>query len=245
MMKEAEAVFERIVKEFGGMSSQGDRLGKAAFTELQGCQGRARTRSATCASASPHRRSPARTSMASRSNSATTGARWSSSLSGQPGAARAWTMNESERSLVKRMQGKPFALLGVNGDEDRDKLKEWMKKEDITWRSWWDGGGNANTPGPISRQFNVHGWPTLYILDHRGVIRHKFLGFPGTSEVGRGNQHPCRGRGERWRRQYTPPTRKLKKSTLVRSAGFGSTWDCSLALTAHGLLGHRWRILAK
>ena len=64
-------------------------------------------------------------------------------------------MNAYERSLVKRMQGKPFALLGVNGDEDKDKLKEWMKKEEITWRSWWDGGGSATRQGPISRQFNI------------------------------------------------------------------------------------------
>jgi len=26
---------------------------------------------------------------------------------------------------------------------------------------------------------NVHGWPTLYVVDHRGVIRHKWVGFPG------------------------------------------------------------------
>jgi hypothetical protein len=25
----------------------------------------------------------------------------------------------------------------------------------------------------------VHGWPTLYVVDHRGVIRHKWVGFPG------------------------------------------------------------------
>ena len=55
-------------------------------------------------------------------------------------------------------------------------MKEVLKKEKITWRSWWDGG---DTNGPIANQFNVQGWPTLYILDHQGVIRHKYLGFPG------------------------------------------------------------------
>jgi hypothetical protein len=43
-----------------------------------------------------------------------------------------------------------------------------MKKENITWRSWWDGG---NTDGPIQRQWNIRGWPTTYVLDHKGVIR--------------------------------------------------------------------------
>lgn len=85
-------------------------------------------------------------------------------------------MYPHERSLVKTMEGKPFVLLGVNSDRDKDKLRERMKEEQISWRSWWDGG---NTGGPIASQFNVHGWPTLYILDHRGIIRHRYVGFPG------------------------------------------------------------------
>jgi hypothetical protein len=77
-----------------------------------------------------------------------------------------------ERSLVKRLESKPFALVGVNSDADRQKLKEIMKKERITWRSFWDGGG---TEGPVSTQWNVHGWPTVYVLDQRGIIRAKQL----------------------------------------------------------------------
>ena len=88
-----------------------------------------------------------------------------------------------ERAIVARMQDRPFALLGVNGDGDKDKLRALIQKEDITWRSWWDGGGSANTPGPIARQFNVHTWPTFYLIDHRGVIRHKFIGTPGAGKL--------------------------------------------------------------
>jgi hypothetical protein len=87
-----------------------------------------------------------------------------------------------ERSLVEKMQGKPFVLLGVNGDGDKNKLHELMKRENITWRSWCDGGGSANTPGPIARQFHVRGWPTVYVIDHRGVIRHKMLGDPASKK---------------------------------------------------------------
>src|ERR1700752_1295969 len=85
-------------------------------------------------------------------------------------------MYPHERSLVKRMEGKPFVLLGVNSDGDKDKLHKRMEEEQITWRSWWDGG---DTNGPIANQFNVQGWPTLYIVDHQGIIRHKYVGFPG------------------------------------------------------------------
>lgn len=78
-------------------------------------------------------------------------------------------MYPHERSLVKRMENKPFALLGINSDP-KERLREVMKKENITWRSWWDGG---DTSGPIARAWNVSGWPTIYILDHKGVIRFK------------------------------------------------------------------------
>src|SRR5258708_33238422 len=79
-----------------------------------------------------------------------------------------------ERSLVKRLEGKPFVLLGVNSDESRKELKAVMKKEKITWRSFWNGG----TMGPISREWGISGWPTLVIIDAKGVIRHKFVGSP-------------------------------------------------------------------
>ena len=49
-------------------------------------------------------------------------------------------------------------------------MKEVLKKEKITWRSWWDGGG---TSGPIASKWNVHSWPTIYVLDGKGVIRYK------------------------------------------------------------------------
>jgi hypothetical protein len=86
-------------------------------------------------------------------------------------------MYPHERSLVKDMEGKPFALLGINSDTDKEKLKKAMEEEHITWRSWWNGP--EGTGGPISTKWNVSGWPTLYILDHKGVIRHKYLGSPG------------------------------------------------------------------
>ena len=79
-------------------------------------------------------------------------------------------MYPHERSLVKRLAGEPFALLGINSDRDRDVLKNVMEKQDITWRSFWNGG---STSGPISTKWDVHSWPTIDVLDHNGVIRYK------------------------------------------------------------------------
>jgi hypothetical protein len=80
-------------------------------------------------------------------------------------------MYPHERSLVKRLEDKPFALIGVNSDTDKAELKKAMEKEHITWRSFWNGP--MGTGGPISKAWNVHGWPTIYVLDEKGVIRFK------------------------------------------------------------------------
>ena len=79
-------------------------------------------------------------------------------------------MYPHERSLVKRLKDRPFVLLGVNSDRDKEALKEVLKKEDITWRSFWNGG---STQGPISDAWKVRGWPTIYVLDEHGVIRYR------------------------------------------------------------------------
>jgi thiol-disulfide isomerase/thioredoxin len=75
-----------------------------------------------------------------------------------------------ERSLVERLKGKPFALLGIDGDADRQKALKAIAKERMNWPSWWD---QRDGDGPIATAWNVRGWPTLYILDHNGVIRYK------------------------------------------------------------------------
>ena len=78
-------------------------------------------------------------------------------------------MYPHERSLVKRLDGKPFALLGINSDDQREELKRVIHTEHLSWRSWWDGGG---TDGPIETAYNISRWPTIYVLDQQGVIRY-------------------------------------------------------------------------
>ncbi len=85
-------------------------------------------------------------------------------------------MYPHERSLVERLKDKPFVIIGVNSDKDREALKPVLKEQNITWRSFWNGG---STGGPISTAWGVQGWPTLYLIDHEGVIRHKWAGSPG------------------------------------------------------------------
>ncbi|HVC92940.1 MAG TPA: TlpA disulfide reductase family protein [Pirellulales bacterium] len=71
------------------------------------------------------------------------------------------------RSLVKKFEGKPFAVVGVNSDANRETIKDVIAIENITWRSFWDEGAQR---GPIHSQWNINGWPTMYLIDHKGTI---------------------------------------------------------------------------
>jgi hypothetical protein len=77
-----------------------------------------------------------------------------------------------ERSLVEQLKNEPFAIVGVDSDTEPDKLREALQKENLTWRSFFDGGG---TNGPIATAWNISGWPTIYVLDASGRIRFKDL----------------------------------------------------------------------
>ncbi|WP_165246554.1 TlpA family protein disulfide reductase [Paludisphaera soli] len=74
-----------------------------------------------------------------------------------------------ERELVARMKGRPFAFIGVDADrpEDREKALQTTRDEKMDWPSLWDGGFD----GPIQARYNVDHYPTVYVLDARGVIR--------------------------------------------------------------------------
>lgn len=76
-----------------------------------------------------------------------------------------------EREMTERLAGKPFTIVGINGDDKREKAAEVMAKEKMTWPSFWNGAGGPD--GPISKAWNVRGWPTVYVLDAKGVIRFK------------------------------------------------------------------------
>jgi hypothetical protein len=83
-------------------------------------------------------------------------------------------MYPHERSLVEQWKDAPFAIVGVNSDTDLTKLRPRLAEERITWRSFWNGPDG--TKGSIAKAWHVTAWPTVYVIDHEGVIRHKSHG---------------------------------------------------------------------
>jgi peroxiredoxin len=81
-------------------------------------------------------------------------------------------MYAHERKLTEDYRERPFVILGVNTDSP-DTLRELCNDKKVTWRCWSDG-----REGPIAREWQVDGLPTLYLLDQEGVIRQTFTGRP-------------------------------------------------------------------
>jgi peroxiredoxin len=79
-----------------------------------------------------------------------------------------------EIELVTAMKDKPFALIGVNGDETLEAAQKCVKANDINFRSFFNGGAKRDK-GMITAAWNVRAWPTVYVLDAQGTIRYKHL----------------------------------------------------------------------
>jgi thiol-disulfide isomerase/thioredoxin len=75
-----------------------------------------------------------------------------------------------EREMVEKFKAKPFALISVSADEDKKELEDFLAKESMPWTHWWEGADAA-----LLKQWNVRYFPTVYVIDPKGVIRFKNL----------------------------------------------------------------------
>jgi hypothetical protein len=61
---------------------------------------------------------------------------------------------------------------------DAKKLKAVMDKEKLNWRSFPAGD-------TLAARWNNPGTPLYYVIDPKGVIRHKWFGSPGEKAIDR------------------------------------------------------------
>jgi thiol-disulfide isomerase/thioredoxin len=79
-----------------------------------------------------------------------------------------------ERDMFDKLSKKHFVLLSVNVDDKKDTLVEFLDSEKMPWLHWWEG-----PRGPIAKMFKVQAYPTLYLIDAKGIVRKKWIGSPG------------------------------------------------------------------
>lgn len=83
-----------------------------------------------------------------------------------------------EKALLEKHRNAPFAVVGVNSD-DSETLRAAIARETFPFR-WFSDGSRA---GPISLDWNVETWPTLYVLDVEGTICFKQTGASDTGSL--------------------------------------------------------------
>ena len=81
---------------------------------------------------------------------------------------------------MQRYAGQPFALVGVSADESAELIRQHQQKWGLTWPSIWDGPGGA-----IATAWKVDRYPTVVLLDQKGVIRWRYAGLPAEGEAER------------------------------------------------------------
>jgi thiol-disulfide isomerase/thioredoxin len=72
-----------------------------------------------------------------------------------------------EREMVGKLKDKPFVLVSISADDTKEALTKFLEKESMPWSHWWNGRQG------ITEDWNVKYFPTIYVLDAKGVIRFK------------------------------------------------------------------------
>jgi len=78
-----------------------------------------------------------------------------------------------EREMVKKFKEKPFVLLSASVDDEKQTLTAFLEKEPMPWSHWWIGQESE-----LLQVFRIQAFPTLYLIDAKGVIRKKWVGAP-------------------------------------------------------------------
>jgi peroxiredoxin len=84
-------------------------------------------------------------------------------------------LHPQQRSLAKKLAARRFALVDVNCDVLLERRRKIIAKENLTWRAFQESASG----GPIATRWGIDQWPTLFLIDHEGVIHRKYVGSPG------------------------------------------------------------------
>ncbi len=81
------------------------------------------------------------------------------------------SMIPHSKKLVEKMKDKPFVLVSASADQEKDTVKDFLKKTPMPWTHWWVGPSEG-----LVEDWKVQAFPTVYLIDAKGVIREKIVG---------------------------------------------------------------------
>lgn len=86
-----------------------------------------------------------------------------------------------EKELAEAYRGQPFDVVGINCDPDIEKARAAVTRTGMTWRSFRNEAGDKPA---ITKEWKTLGFPTVYLIDHHGIIRKRWVGAPTPDELG-------------------------------------------------------------
>jgi thiol-disulfide isomerase/thioredoxin len=76
------------------------------------------------------------------------------------------------REIAKKFDGQPLTVLSISLDENEQKWKDFVAKNEMTWLQYRDGGFN----GPVATRFGVRAIPQTFTIDADGVLQDQHIG---------------------------------------------------------------------
>ncbi len=73
-----------------------------------------------------------------------------------------------EREMVDKLKDKKFAFISISADDELKTLTDFLEKEKMPWIHW-----HAGQEGALMKTLNIQHFPTVFVLDHKGIIRYK------------------------------------------------------------------------
>lgn len=76
-----------------------------------------------------------------------------------------------QREMVEKLKDKPFVLVSVSADEERQTVVDFVAKTSMPWTHWWNGD-----KGNMIDNWDINAFPTVFIVDGKGTIRYSEVG---------------------------------------------------------------------
>ena len=78
------------------------------------------------------------------------------------------------KNVYDTYKDKGFDIIGISLDTDENRLRDYLKENEIPWRQVFSGKG---WDSPVSRQYNIQGIPAPWLIDKDGtLISHRARG---------------------------------------------------------------------
>jgi len=72
------------------------------------------------------------------------------------------------KEIYDKLHLKGFEILGVNFDQEKPVVEQFLKEKQLTWPQYYDGKGWRNKFG---QEFGIDTLPRMWLVDKKGVLR--------------------------------------------------------------------------